>query len=128
MLKNFDGWNGEKRRIHNRADAPFYHERELWWCAIGVNVGFEQDGTGATFARPVLVLKSLSKETFLAIPLTTSTKRHPLRPSVGEVGGKSAHALLSQMRVIDTRRLIRRIGYLDKAIFAAIRKAAKDML
>jgi mRNA-degrading endonuclease toxin of MazEF toxin-antitoxin module len=42
--------------------------------------------------------------------------------------GKQAHALLSQVRVIDTKRLVKSIGYLDKAIFADIRKAVKGML
>lgn len=95
---------------------------------LGINVGSEQDGSGKTYARPVLVLKDLGKSTLLAVPLTTSTKNHPLRPSIGAVAGKSAHALLSQIRVVDTRRLIRRIGYLNKDVFSQIRKAAKDML
>ena len=42
MEKDFDGWNETKKQIHGRHDAPFYHERELWWCTLGVNVGFER--------------------------------------------------------------------------------------
>lgn len=128
MRKDFDGWNEEKKRTNDRTDVPFCHDRELWWCALGVNVGFEQDGSGDNFRRPVLVLKGLSTETCFVIPLTTSARRHPLRPSVGKVEGKQAHALLSQMRVIDTKRLVRKIGYLDRDIFEDIRKAARGML
>lgn len=128
MEKDFDAWNGQKKRTHVRTDAPFCKARELWWCTLGVNVGFEQDGSGEEFRRPVLILKSLSASTCLVIPLTTSTHQHPLRPAVGPVDGKEAHALLSQMRVIDTKRLVRKIGYLDKAVFNRIRKAARDML
>lgn len=128
MQKDFDGWNAHKKKIDGRIDAPFCHRRELWWCALGTNVGFEQDGAGDEYRRPILVLKSLSKQTFLAIPLTTATKEHPMRPAIGLVEDKEARALLSQMRVIDTRRLVRKIGYLEQEIFYRIRKAAKDLL
>jgi len=128
MQKDFDGWNEQKKKTHDRTDAPFCHKRELWWCALGVNVGSEQDGAGDEHRRPVLILKSLSRLTFFAIPLTTATKAHPLRPAIGLVEGKEARALLSQMRVIDTKRLVWKIGYLDKEVFTRIRKAAKDLL
>lgn len=128
MQKDFDDWNEQKKKAHERTDMPFCHKRELWWCALGVNVGSEQDGSGNEYRRPVLILKSMSKQTFLAIPLTTATKEHPLRPSIGLVENKEARALLSQMRVIDTKRLVRKIGYLEQGVFDRIRKAAKDLL
>lgn len=127
MQKDFDHWNSEKKRVNAKSAAPFYHERELWWCTLGVNVGSEQDGSGAEYRRPVLILKGLSSETCLVVPLTTSRKRHPLRPAIGPVAGKEAHALLSQMRVVDTKRLVRKMGYLDKAVFARMRKAVREM-
>jgi len=128
MHKDFDAWNVKKKETDARTDAPFCHTRELWWCSLGVNVGAEQDGSGSDYRRPVLILKGLSITTSLIIPLTTSSRRHPLRPSVGKVDGKDACALLSQMRVIDTKRLVRKIGYLDKRTFRDIRNAAKGML
>lgn len=128
MKKDFGGWNEQKKRTNERQDTPFYHARELWWCTLGVNIGSEQDGTGTEYRRPILVLKGLSAETCIAIPLTTSARNHPLRPAIGEVEGKGAHALLSQIRVIDTKRLVRKIGYLDKGIFEEIRKTARAML
>jgi mRNA-degrading endonuclease toxin of MazEF toxin-antitoxin module len=128
MQKDFDAWNEKKKLTDRRTDAPFCHTRELWWCALGANVGAEQDGSGDEYRRPVLILKGLSRTTSLVIPLTTSTSRHPLRPSVGRVDGKEACALLSQMRVIDTKRLVRKIGYLDSEVFNGIRIAAKALL
>ena|ERR1035437_2740191 len=128
MQKDFDGWNEKKKNINDALTAPFCHERELWWCALGMNVGFEQDGSDIEYRRPVLVLKGLSQQTFLAIPLTTSAHKHKLRPSVGLVEEKEACALLSQMKVIDTKRLVRKIGNLDKEIFKNIRKTVKDMI
>ncbi len=128
MKKSFDDWNKKKKLINDRVAGPFYHEREIWWCTLGINIGFEQDGSLEEYRRPVLVLKGLSGQTCLVIPLTTSPHKHLLRPSIGKIDGELAHALLSQMRVVDTKRLVRKIGYLDKKIFERIRKAAKDML
>lgn len=128
MRKNFDVWNNNKKNINERQTAPFCHEREFWWCALGVNIGYEQDGSGTEYRRPVLILKGLSKQTCIVIPLTTSPQEHKFRPSIGVVDGKQACALLSQMRVIDTKRLVRKIGNLDKQVFDDIRKTVKDML
>jgi mRNA interferase MazF len=128
MKKDFDSWNEQKKQANNRKEAPFCHDREVWWCALGVNVGSEQDGSGDGYRRPVLVLKGLSTVTCLVIPLTTSTRHHPLRPSVGTIEGKDAHALISQMRVVDTKRLVRKVGYLERTIFEEIRKAVREML
>ena len=128
MKKDFDGWNETKKATDSRRGAPFYHEREMWWCTLGVNVGSEENGSGGEYRRPALVLKGLSIETCLIVPLTTWTKDHPLRIAVGLVGGKEARAILSQMRVIDTKRLVRKIEYLDVDTFEQIRKAARGML
>jgi mRNA interferase MazF len=128
MKKDFDEWNEQKKEVNERQDAPFCHEREVWWCALGVNVGFEQDGSGRQHDRPVLILKGLSAQTCVVIPLTTSNHEHPLRPPVGIVEGKAARGLLSQMRVIDTKRLIRKVGHLEQERFEDIRTAIRDML
>ena len=128
MKKDFDNWNKKKKQIHKQTSVPFFHTREIWWCSLGVNIGFEEDGSGGEYDRPVLILKGMSVQTCFAIPLTTSTSDHWLRPSVGVIEGKEARALLSQMRLIDSKRLIRKVGYLDGEIFKQIRKAAKGML
>lgn len=70
----------------------------------------------------------MSGQTCFIIPLTASVAEHPLRLSVGIVDGKEARALLSQMRLIDSKRLAKKIGYLDKNIFKQIRKTVKDIL
>ncbi len=128
MEKDFDKWNRLKKKIHSRTDVPFFHEREIWWCSLGVNIGFEQDGSGKEYYRPILVLKGMSKQTCFIIPLTASSKSHPLRPSIGIIEGKEARVLLSQVRLIDSKRLIRKIGYLNEKIFERIRKAVKDII
>ncbi len=128
MQKDFYRWNEKKKQIDTGGLNKLYHERQLWWCSLGVNVGFEQDGGGADYQRPVLILRGMSRNTCYVAPLSTSGKRHPLRLPIGRVEDKEAVALLSQIRLIDTKRLVNKIGFLDQEIFARVKKAAKDLL
>lgn len=127
MNKDFDGWNKVKKQTH--AEFPrFYTVREVWWCRLGVNIGSEQDGRGDNFLRPAIILRGFGSDACLVAPLTTSDREYPLRVSVGMVDGRSARANLSQLRVVDTRRLVEKICFLDKEIFTRIRKTARGLL
>ena len=124
--KDFDGWNLKKKNVQIE-ESRLYTTREVWWCRLGVNIGSEQDGNGEEFLRPVIIVRGFGAKTCLVIPLTTSSKIHPLRISLGEIQSKSASALLSQIRVIDTRRLVEKICFLDKDRFKELRKAVKNL-
>jgi mRNA interferase MazF len=128
MQKDFDGWNEQKKEIDAREDILLYHERDIRWCRLGTNVGFEQDGTGIGRARPVLVLKAFNRHVCLVIPLTTSAKQGPYHISIGLVNDHLASVIISQLRLIDTKRLTVKIMRLNKAKFDEIRKAIKEIL
>jgi len=128
MDKNFDSWNKVKKELHMEGVVKFYNVREVWWCALGVNVGSEQDGDEKTFERPVLIVKGVSKDTCVIVPLTTSKNRHRLRVDVGEIDGKYAKALIAQLRIVDTRRLSNKVLRLDTNRFQIIQKSIKDFL
>ncbi len=128
MLKDFDGWNKSKQEIHNNSEHKLYGAREVWWCSLGVNIGFEQDGSGAEGERPVLVLKGFSKQVCLIIPLTTSTKENPYHFPLGMIDGRNAFAIMSQIRLIDTKRLINKVAVIDQKTFEKIRKTARELL
>ena|SRR3990167_8008531 len=126
-MKDFDRWNKVKKKTN--AEKPrFYTVREVWWCRVGVNVGTEQDGKGEWYARPCVILRGFGPDACLVVPLTTSPRDHALRIPVGLVEGVEARANLSQIRVVDTRRLEAKIGFLAESIFSKVRKAARDML
>ena len=126
--QGFDKWNSDKKNLHKKDVKIFYYVREVWWCALGVNIGSEEDGTGRNFDRPVLILKKLSPNTCLVVPLTTSTHNHILRPEIGNVNGKNARVILTQIRVVDNKRLLRKVGMLEIGKFEDIRKRVKDIL
>jgi len=127
MEKDFDAWN-ERKKETNAERPRFYTVREIWWCRLGVNIGTEQDGKGEWYVRPCVILRGFGSSACLVVPLTTSKREHPLRISVGSIEGFQARANLSQIRVIDVRRLEEKIGFLETAIFSKLRKAARAML
>ncbi len=128
MNKDFDNWNERKKEIDKQGSSFRYCEQDLWWCNIGINIGFEQDGVGVDCRRPVLILKDLGRSTCFVVPLTTSNHVHKFRICIGIVGNEKSYAIISQLRVIDTKRLIKKIGSLDKVLFDHIRKTIKDIL
>lgn len=125
-MKDFDGWNEVKKKIHaSNADVYFY-EREIWWVSLGANIGFEQDGTGERYDRPVLIVKKYNPDLLLAVPLSTTKKEGMYYFRIGKVEGKDATAILSQIRLLDSKRLVNRAGILDAAMFASlVRKIVK---
>ena len=127
MKKNFDNWNKRKKEI-NDEQPNFYRARDIRWCSLGINIGFEQDGTSELYRRPVLVIKGFSRHVCLVVPLTTSTKENPYHLSVGMVADREAFAILSQIRLIDTKRLHDPLGILDQKKFEKIRKAIRDLI
>jgi mRNA interferase MazF len=127
MQKDFDGWNEVKKKT-DAEQRRLYTVREVWWCRLGVNVGTEQDGKGEWCVRPCVIMRGFGPDACLIAPLTTSVRTHALRVPVGLVEGQEARANLSQLRVVDTRRLEAKISFLDKEAFSQLRKAAKDLL
>jgi mRNA interferase MazF len=63
-MEKFDQWNTVKQNTHQKKERVFFHEREIWFLSIGQNIGFEQNGKGSNFLRPVLILKQFSNEVF----------------------------------------------------------------
>jgi len=122
-IKDFDNWNTEKKRINDNNPPLFFHDREVWWCTLGINVGFEQDGKNKQFSRPVIILKTYSINAALIIPLTSKNKKGTYYFDVGKVDGRDAKAVLSQIRFVDKRRLINKVDTVSKEIFEKLRSA-----
>jgi mRNA interferase MazF len=126
--KDFDEWNERKKAVNNIKKTPYFEEREIWWCALGVNIGFEQDGTSRLYRRPVLIIKKWSPDTCLILPVTSSSKQHYYRISIGLVGERDSYVLISQMKTIDARRLGEKVVTLSQEHFDHIGKTIKENL
>lgn len=113
MYKNFHKWNNKKISIHQRVHSSFFKEREIWFASLGCNVGHEEDGKGRDFQRPVIILTKFNAEMFWGIPLTTKIKSGNYFVPI-EINNTKSVAILSQLKVLDSKRLIRRIGKLTE--------------
>lgn len=121
--KDFDGWNKVKKVIHNKGLSPqlYFHEREIWWCSIGLNVGSEIDGKNQQFERPVLIFKKFNQHTAWMLPMTKSVldQRHCVQL---KYRGEVSHVVLSQLRLVSTFRLTRRVRTLSKEEFETVKE------
>ena len=133
MQKDFDKWNSKKIKVDVINKRPFFHIREIWFCYLGKNVGFEQDGDGEDFLRPVLIIKKFNNEIFWGIPLTKSEK--PLSKKIEKyyvdfsfIEGVKSRAILSQVRLIDAKRLAYILGEIDEDSFKNVKQKLKDLL
>lgn len=122
MQKDFDKWNKNKKQIHINNENKFYCEREVWWCSLGINIGFEQDGKGEDFSRPILVIKGFSKDVLLCIPLTTKLKEGIYYSDIDLGDGIKRKVILSQIRLIDSKRLEEKICTIDEIQFNVIKQ------
>jgi mRNA interferase MazF len=127
MTKDFDGWNEAKKQIDRLPFTNYVHIREVWWCALGVNIGREENGSKGFFERPVLIVNKFNRDMVLVIPLTTSLKRTPYHIVVPHSGGEAA-AVLSQLRLVSTKRLKRRMFRIPDPLFDEIRSAVQRMI
>jgi mRNA interferase MazF len=127
-MKDFGTWNTCKISIRRDEKNRWCRPRDIWWCKMGVNIGFEQDGKGENFVRPVVVLQSFGKYTALIVPITTSIKENRYHVYLGKPLGLKASAIITQLRLVDTKRLIEKAGKLEEGVFDNVKRAIKDLL
>ena len=123
MGKDFRKWHSEKSAIHNDKKRPFFHVREVWFCSLGANIGYEQNGGGDKYLRPVLVLRKFNNEVLWALPFTKHNKKGKYYVRVRISRSKIASTLiLSQIRLIDAKRLQYKLGDVSKRDFGELKK------
>jgi len=126
-VKKFDEWNEVKKQLDVRVKNITPKDREVYWASIGENVGFEQNGKGEIFSRPVLIVKRFSKNMFFGVPLSTQSRDGSFFYEF-ELNGAKSTALVVQGRLFDTKRLENRIGMITKEDFANIKTRLRDLL
>jgi mRNA interferase MazF len=86
-----------------------YHEREIWWCSLGKNIGNEQDGKNNNFERPVLVLKKWNKD-------------------FSDEENQGSYFMLTQVRVFSSKRLVRKLNVVREFVFVDLKKHLSKIL
>lgn len=124
--KDFDNWNIEKKKIHNKNEVVLFHEREIWWCALGANIGYEQDGKNKLFERPVLIIKKFNQDVLWVLPLTRSVKENKYYYRIEQGNERNSMVVLSQLRLISSKRLLRKMRTISKREFDDIINKIKE--
>ena len=124
----FDEWNEEKKFLHlSLIKKPRFHEREIWWCSIGKNLGDEQDGKNAFFERPVLILKKFNDYIAWVLPLSSKLKIGPYYYAI-LLNKQYRSIILSQLRLVSVKRFRRIMIKIPSAQFRLIRAKIKNLL
>lgn len=117
--KDHDKWNDYVKTLENRVFGDNLYEQEIWWCAIGFNIGREQDGKNDSFERPVLIIKIINLDLVLVAQITSKIVENKYRIPTTSIN-KTSDVVLSQIRIISTKRLIRRIGRMSNVTFQKV--------
>ncbi len=130
-MNEFDQWNEVKKETNSDDKCRNFKEREIFYIKMGQNIGFEQNGKGEQFIRPVIILKKFNKNMFFGIPTSSQLKEglfyHPF--SFSKSGSECNNiALLSQMKLYSANRLLNKMGMMHKADFDELKKKLKDLI
>jgi mRNA interferase MazF len=129
MEKDFDAWNGEKKQIDMKEVSAsfFFHEREIWWCSAGLNIGIEINGKHDNFERPVLIIKKFNREMVWALPMTTKGKDNDYHYKL-EHDQIESWVAISQIKTLSSKRFLRKMGTVSEGDFAQIITRIKGFL
>lgn len=124
--KRFEEWIEVKSDLHELAIVRRMREGEIWWCALGENVGVEINGKSKTFARPVLILRKLGRYSFMGVP-STSKEHEGSWYAKFYFRSVAQYAALAQARVISVFRLYKKIGEADRQDIFLVRDKFRQL-
>ncbi len=127
MNDRFDEWNEVKKDIEHTNQFLTIKQREIYWLHVGENVGYEQNGKGDEFIRPVLVYKKFNQNIFYGIPLTSKAKNNIFHYHF-VIKNKDNYAILSQMRLFDVKRISNKLGKMSVDDFIKLKDKLKDLI
>ncbi len=126
--KDFQEWHTEKSDLHEHKVRAFFHEREVWFASLGANIGFEQDGKSEKYLRPVVIVKKFNNEVCWGIPTTKKDKKGKYYITFPYRDGEYTTAILSQLRLLDSKRLSYKIGVMGESDFLEMKKRLTSFL
>lgn len=127
MQKNFDAWNKIKKELDQKDKKFFFKEGEIWWMSVGLNVAKESCGKGIIFRRPVLILKKLSSDTFIGLPLSSKEKIGSWFIDIN-LSNEKRYVLLYQIRMFSTNRFESRLATIDDNNFKKVKEKLESLL
>jgi mRNA interferase MazF len=127
MEKDFIKWSDLKQKLDQSEKQLIFKERDIWWCSVGINIGHEENGKNEFFTRPVLVLRKFNRHLFYGVPLTTKVKDNKYYHLIN-FRGEDQCAMLSQLKIFESKRMRKRMGELPSKQFQEIRKKIAEII
>lgn len=111
MHSEFDSWNELKKKIEEETEQidRFPKEGEIWMSTLGRNIGFEQNGIGDKFSRPVLIVKRFNNHMFWSVPLSTKQKAFNFYYNFTDPNDQKVSAILAQLKLLSVKRFKRKL-------------------
>jgi len=128
ILEIFVNWTKIKTRIHLSEKEIYPKAREIWWASVGQNIGIEINGKNENFERPVLILKVYNKNFILIVPISSTKKSGKYYYVFKNEEEKDNVVVLSQIKSISTKRLVRKIGDMSQKDFLNIKNNIKKLI
>lgn len=123
-MKKFDEWNEVKKVTSLNKRKLGIKPREIFWVKIGHNIGSEEYGKDRDFVRPVIIIKRLTSDLFIGIPLTSRLKNndyfHQFTYHNKTHGVVENSAMILQFRTYSIKRVLSKIGKIDVENFEQI--------
>jgi mRNA interferase MazF len=130
MNNDFDKWNELKKKINSGSGNKTFFPKvgEVWICSVGKNVGFEQNGCGESFSRPVIIIKKFNNQIFWIISLSSKQKQLDFYYNFCDPEGKRVSIILAQLKLVSIKRLKRKLYQINHNDLLAIKSKLIDFL
>jgi mRNA interferase MazF len=130
-MKEYDEWNEVKKHTQQKKRKLGMKSREIFWVKIGHNIGSEEYGKGKDFARPVIIVRRLTSDLFIGIPITTTIKNndyfHAFTYDNKSRGMVENSAMILQVKTFSIKRVLSKIGTVNKESFDEILEKTKSL-
>ncbi len=132
-MQEFDRWNEVKKETAKNKMKLSIKSRDIYWAKIGQNIGHEEYGKGKDFLRPIVVIRQLTSDLFIGVPTTTTAKEdndyfHNINYTDKTNIKINSTAMLLQLKVFSKKRLLNKIGTVDKQKFKIITEKLKSLI
>jgi len=118
----------QKQSMHNKTKEIFFKERDVFFISMWKNIRFEQNGKWINFTRPVVIIKKFNNDIFWWIALSTKEKQWKYYFKFKTNNNINQYAILSQLRLYDKNRLIKKIGMINQKEFFNLKEKIKHLL
>jgi len=130
-MEQYDKWNIVKKETTQSKRKLGIKTREVFWVKIGQNIGDEEYGKGEIFSRPVIIIRQLTSDLFLGVPLTSTLKdddyfhKFTFETKKGIIENS---AMVLQLRAFSKKRITDKIGKISVDEFKKIQDKIVNMI